>query len=50
MAAITAAVGMLLWRRATRKLSIADYIFVLIGASIPVVGVFMLYGWIHLSK
>jgi hypothetical protein len=44
------AVGILLRRSAAGKLSLSDYIVVLFGASISVLAVFSLYGWIRLPK
>ena len=46
MSATVAAVGVLIWRRAARKLSLTEYIVVPISASILVLAVFRLYGWI----
>ena len=48
--AATAAAGILLRIRANRKLSITHYFVVFGAASIPVLCVFALYGWIHLFK
>jgi hypothetical protein len=43
MSATTAAIGMLVWRRANRKLSVIDYVIALGGASILVLAVFKFY-------
>jgi hypothetical protein len=43
ISAATAAVGVLVWLRASRELSVADYIIAFGGASIPVFAVFKLY-------
>jgi hypothetical protein len=50
MSAALVAVGILLRRRAVRRLSPADYMLVLLGSTIPVLVVFSLNGWIHLRK
>jgi len=50
MSLTMAAVGVLLWRGATRKLSLVDYVVVFVVAFIPVLAIFYGYGWIHLSK
>ena len=41
------AVGILVWRSAFRKLSLADYIIVLFCASVPVLCVFKMAEWTH---
>jgi hypothetical protein len=50
VAAATTAAGILLRLSANRKLSIAHYIVAFGAAAIPVLLVFVLYGWIHLFK
>ena len=42
--------GILLRRSASRKLSLADYLVVLVCTSILILVVFNLYGWVHLAR
>ena len=42
--------GILLRRSASRKLSLADYVVVLVCTSILILVVFNLYGWVHLAR
>jgi hypothetical protein len=46
----TAGLGSLLWRGATRQLSLVDYIVVFVVVFIPILAIFNGYGWMHLSK
>jgi hypothetical protein len=50
MPATLAAVGMLVWRSAFGKHSLADYIIVLSCASVPALCVFKMSEWIHFSN
>jgi hypothetical protein len=47
MSAAMAAAGILVWRSASRELSLADYLIVLSCASIPVLCVFTMYEWVR---
>jgi hypothetical protein len=47
LSAAFVAVGILLRRRASRKLSLADYVIVVACASIPVLLVFKMAEWTH---